>query len=165
MAQAGVLMWQYWRGPRCFVPRCFLPPKYDYHRPAPVAILPGGSQCDTPVCAPGQAADGGGSDAAAQPSLVLRSSSSSSTFSRHSSGDSEKGASGTLAWLRVACKLAGQCSAVLQPVELGLDNRLAFSSACAALQTAAAASRAALGTQRQATPASSNASSACRQWR
>ena len=94
MAQAGVLMWQYWRGPRCFVPRCFLPPKYDYHRPAPVAILPGGSQCDTPVCAPGQAADGGGSDAAAQQSLVLRSSSSSGAFSRHGSADSDKGESG-----------------------------------------------------------------------
>ena len=92
-AQAGVLMWQYWRGPRCFVPRCFLPPKYDYHRPAPVAILPGGSQCDTPVCAPGQAADGGGSDAAEQQSLVLRSS-SSSAFNRHGSSDSDKGESG-----------------------------------------------------------------------
>jgi hypothetical protein len=96
MAQAGVLMWQYWRGPRCFVPRCFQPPKYDYHRPAPVAILLGGSQCDTPVCAPGQAADGSGGDAAMPQSLVLRSS-SSSAFSRHGSSDSDKGESGTLA--------------------------------------------------------------------
>jgi hypothetical protein len=166
MAQAGVLMWQYWHGPRCFVPRCFLPPKYDYHRPAPVAILPGGSQCDTPVCAPGQAADGSGGDAPAQPSLVLRSG-SSSAFSRHGSSDSEKGASGTLAWLREACStgLTGQCCVVLQSVELGSCSRLASYSACAALQTAAAASRAVREMQRRATPASSNASSVCRQWR
>ena len=127
MAQGGMLMWQYWRGPRCFVPRCFLPPKYDYHRPAPVAILPGGSQCDTPVCTPGQAADGSGGDAATQQSLVLRSS-SSSAFTRHGSSDSDKGGSGTLACLTSACnwllQLADMSCIVLQCVALRRDQVL-----------------------------------------
>lgn len=61
-AQAGVLMWQYWSGSsRCFVPRKFLPPKYDYHRPAPAAILPGGSQCDAPIIKGGTAHGGSSS--------------------------------------------------------------------------------------------------------
>ena len=34
-AQAAVLVAQHVRGPRCFVPRRFLPPRYDYHRSAP----------------------------------------------------------------------------------------------------------------------------------
>jgi hypothetical protein len=98
--QAGVLVMQYRHGPRWFVPRCFLPPKYDYHRPAPAAILPGGSQCDAPVCAPGQAAgsSGSGSDDGVQQPLVARSSSSSSgAVSRHGSGDTEKGGSASQA--------------------------------------------------------------------
>ena len=33
-AQAALLLAQRAAGPRCFVPKALLPPRYDYHRPA-----------------------------------------------------------------------------------------------------------------------------------
>lgn len=42
-AQVGLLLLQRRYGPRCFVPRRFLPAKYDYHRKAPVSPLEAGT--------------------------------------------------------------------------------------------------------------------------
>lgn len=103
-------MWQYWSGSsRCFVPRKFLPPKYDYHRPAPAAILPGGSQCDAPIIKAGTAQGGSGSGSndgstssgssgsgASQPQqpLVSRSGSGASSVAARHAGSSGNTASG-----------------------------------------------------------------------
>lgn len=40
-AQAGLLIAQHKKGPRCWVPKRCLPPRYDYHRAVTPAVLPG----------------------------------------------------------------------------------------------------------------------------
>jgi hypothetical protein len=103
VVQAAVLLVQYRRGPRWFVPRCFLPPKYDYHRPAPAAILPGGSHCDALVCTLEETAGSSHSDDPMQQSLVSRGSSSSGTATRHDGNDSIKSESAALDMIHSGC--------------------------------------------------------------
>ena len=50
-----MLLLQHRYGPRCFVPKRFLPPRYDYHRPAPprrgdIETGEGGDVRDCVVC-------------------------------------------------------------------------------------------------------------------
>eukprot|EP00887_Chlorella_sp_A99_P000955 scaffold5.g955.t1 len=59
-AQAAVLVAQFARGPRCFVPAALLPPRYDYHRPAlPRRPQQGGATDGAAGAAPGAAGAGG----------------------------------------------------------------------------------------------------------
>lgn len=63
--QAALLMAQHFFGPRCFVPKCMLPAKYDYHRPLTRRELSGGdSSPETPPTAGGAGGGGPGAELA-----------------------------------------------------------------------------------------------------